>query len=126
MNLGVLVGAVLVVVGFFLGWVGLDVGPASFSMSGYQIARLAKEHGAVYYAMFLLPVGAVLAGLVALADKQAAAKLGMLVGGAFTSWAAFELFRLLWRTTLLGLWLCLFGCIVLFVAGAATKKNAWS
>ena len=126
MNLGVLLGAVLVLVGFFLGWIGLDVGPASFSMSGYQIARLAKEQGVHYYAMYLLPVAAVLSGLVALADKKAAAMVGMLVGGAFLSWAAFELFRLLWRTTLVGLWLCLFGCIVLFVAGAATRKNAWS
>ena len=124
MNVAVAIGAVLVVVGFFLGWVGVDLGPATFSVSGWQIAKLARTYGAHYYVIYLLPIGAALAGLVALADKRAAAKLGLVVGGAFLLWSAVEVSRFLWRTTFIGLWLTVLGALVLLVAGFATKKSS--
>jgi hypothetical protein len=126
-NLGIFVGAVLVVVGFFLGWVGVDFGPATLSISGWQVARLASARGAHYYLIYAFPVGAVIAGLVALADRRAAAKLGIAVGGLFVTWASIEILRLLWRTTFLGLWLSVCGAFVLLLVGIATRKaTSWS
>ena len=121
-NIGILCGAVLVVVGFFLGWVGFDLGPATFSMSGWQLAKLASERGAHYYLIYLFPLGALFAGLVALVDRRAAAKLGIAVGGFFLAWSSIEIMRLLWRMTFVGLWLSVLGAFVLFGVGCATRK----
>jgi len=123
MNVAVAFGAVLVVVGFFLGWVGVDLGAATFSMSGWQIAKLARLYGVHYYLVYLFPLGAALTAMIALVDKRAGAKLGLVVGGGFLLWSLIELSRFLWRTTFIGLWLTVIGALVLLIGGFATKKS---
>lgn len=123
-NVWVLIGAVLVIVGFCLGWLGLRGFGAGFFVNGWQILSFAKERGALYWLLYLLPIGAILAGLVAWVDRRAAGTLAMLVGGAFMAWAGLELLRLLYHTTFAGLWLTALGALVLFIAGVETRSKA--
>jgi hypothetical protein len=122
-NVGVVVGSVLVLVGFFLAWVGIDLGHAAISVSGWEVARVAKEHGAIYYLVYLFPIGALAAGFFAFSKPRRAAVLAMLTGGGFLAWGLFEVMRLLWRTTFIGLWLTVLGALVLFVVGLATRAK---
>ncbi|MEZ4376496.1 MAG: hypothetical protein AB7K71_01315 [Polyangiaceae bacterium] len=120
---GVLLGAGLVLVGFFMAWFGFSFGPASISISGWQIAKVASQRGAQYYAIYLLPLGALIAGFLALTNRRGAAKVALLVGGVFLLWSLAEVLLLLWRTTFLGLWLTLLGAGVLFFAGLLAKRR---
>ncbi len=124
-NVWVLIGAVLVVVGFCLGWFGLRGFGAGFFVNGWQVLSFAKERGsALYYLLYLLPVGALLAGLVAWVDRRAAGTLAMLVGGAFLLWGGLEVLRVLYHTTFAGLWVTALGALTLFVAGVETRSRA--
>jgi hypothetical protein len=122
-NKPVLVGALLVLVGFFFGWFGLKMSGRAFSISGWEVARIAKERGAVYYLIYLLPVGALLAGLMALSDRAKAGRIATVVGGSFLAWSIFEVARVLYHTTFLGLWLTLAGALVLLLGGLTTMGS---
>lgn len=97
---------------------------AGFFVNGWQVLSFAKERGALYYLLYLLPIGALLAGLVAWVDRRAAGTLAMLVGAAFLAWGGFELLCLLYQTTFAGLWLTGLGALILFVAGVETRSRA--
>jgi hypothetical protein len=123
-NVWVLLGAALVLVGFCLGWFGLRGFGGGVFVNGWQVLSFAKQRGALYWLLYLLPVGALAAALVALIDRRKAGALAMLVGGAFLCWGGFELLRLLYHTTFAGLWVTLVGALVLFVAGVETRERA--
>lgn len=123
-NIWVLIGAVLVVAGFCLGWFGLRGFGAGFFVNGWQVIAFAKDRGAAYYLLYLLPLGALSAGLLAWVDRRVAGTLAMLVGAAFLAWGGFEVLRLLYHTTFAGLWLTALGAAVLFVAGVETRSRA--
>ena len=106
---------------FRFGWLGLSYGGKSFSVSGWEIAKITKEHGLHYYLLYLLPVGAIAAAFASLRDRQLAATIGVVVGGGFLAWSAIEVMMLLWRTTFVGLWLTLAGTAMLFVVGLSTR-----
>ena len=120
-NVGILVGAVLILIGFSFGWLGLSFRGGSFSITGWEIARVASERGLHYYLLYLLPVGALFAGFAALKDRRLAANVGTVVGGAFTLWAGCEIVLMLWRTTFLGLWLTVAGTLTLLAVGLVTR-----
>ncbi len=122
-NFGILLGASLVIVGFFFGWLGLSYGGKSFSISGWEVAKLAHQRGWHYYLLYALPVGSLLAAVAALKDRQAAARLGTWLGGAFVLWGAVELARFLYMTTFLGLWLTVAGTVTLLAVGLATRRR---
>ena len=63
LNVAVTIGTVLVMVGFFLDWIGVDFGSATFSMSDMQLAKLARLYDAHYYLVYLFPIGAALTAL---------------------------------------------------------------
>lgn len=115
----IFLGAALAIAGFFFGWFGLSYSGRSFSISGWELTKLAKDHGLLYYLVYLLPVGAAAAGLLAINDRKRAAKVATGVGGVFLLWAFVEVARLLYATTFLGLWLTLAGTIMLFAGGLA-------
>jgi hypothetical protein len=119
----VLVGSILILVGFFLAWIGLSTGGLACSITGWAFARVARQHGALYYLIYLLPLGALVAAYLSIKNRVAAAKLGVLVGGAFLSWAVIEVLRILWHTTFIGLWLSLAGATVLLFGGLATLRK---
>jgi hypothetical protein len=122
-NLGVLVGAGMVLLGFFLGWIGLRGFGGGVFVTGWQVLELARTRGAPYFLLYLFPIGAAVAAFAALVDRRLAATLGVVVGGAFVAWGAFELLRVLWHTTFLGLWLTLLGALILLGAGLATRSR---
>lgn len=121
---GIFLGAALIVAGFFFGWFGIDADGIRFSVNGWQIAEIAREHGFWYLLLYLLPVGAVVACIAAIKDHQRGAKIAAGVGGAFLLWAFVEVARLLWRTTFIGLWLTVAGAIVLCIGGLAALKTS--
>ncbi|MCK6533175.1 MAG: hypothetical protein L6Q84_09395 [Polyangiaceae bacterium] len=123
-NVWVLIGAVLVVAGFCLGWFGLRGFGGGLFVNGWQVIAFAKDRALAYALLYLLPVGALLAGFVAWVDRRAAGTLAMLVGGAFLGWGAVEVLRLLYHTTFAGLWITALGALVLFVAGVETRSHA--
>lgn len=123
-NIGVLMGAVLVLVGFCMGWLGLRGFGAGLFIDGWQLLSAMKERGAPFYLLYLLPIGAMAALLAALFHRRLAANLAVCVGGGFFVWAVFELVHLLWRTTFAGLWLTAFGALVLLLAGLAGRVRA--
>lgn len=118
----IFIGAALAITGFFFGWFGLSFGGQSFSMNGWSITKLAKDHGLVYYLLYLLPLGAAVAGVLAINNRKRAAQVATAVGATFLLWAAIEVLRVLYATTFLGLWLTLAGTVVLFVGGL----TAWA
>ncbi|MEQ9324517.1 MAG: hypothetical protein RIF41_35460 [Polyangiaceae bacterium] len=120
----IFLGAALAIAGFFFGWFGLSYSGRSFSISGWELTKLAKDHGVLYYLVYLLPVGAAAAGLFAISDRKRAAKVATGVGGVFLLWAFVEVARVLYATTFLGLWLTLAGTIMLFVGGLAAWAKA--
>lgn len=69
---------------------------------GWQVLAFAKDRGAFYYLLYLLPLGALAAGLLAWVDRRTAGTLAMLVGGAFLGWGALEVLRVLYATTFAG------------------------
>ena len=122
-NVGVLVGAVLILVGFCLGWFGIRGFGGGVFVNGWQVLDFARSRGAVYVLLYLLPLGALGAALLAFVNRRLAGALATVAGGAFIAWGAFEAVRLLWHTTFLGLWLTLLGAVVLFAAGLATRRR---
>jgi hypothetical protein len=116
-SLIIFLGAALAVAGFFFGWFGLSYSGRSFSISGWEVTKIAKEQGMVYYLVYALPLGAALAAFFALGDRRRAAKIATGVGGAFLLWAFVEVLRLVYHTTFLGLWLTLAGTVMLFIGG---------
>ncbi|MEZ4221773.1 MAG: hypothetical protein R3B13_12650 [Polyangiaceae bacterium] len=123
MNVGVLVGAALVLVGFCMGWLGLRGFGAGVFIDGWQLIAAMKKRGAPFYALYLLPVGAVAALLASFFNRRLAANLALCVGGGFFTWALFEFVHLLWRTTFAGLWLTAFGALILLLAGLTTRTR---
>mgnify|MGYP001333989518 CR=1 FL=1 len=97
----IFVGAALAIAGFFFGWFGLSYSGVSFSLSGWELTKLAKQNGVAYYLVYLLPL------------------VAAVVGGLFLLWGVVEVARILYRTTFLGLWLTLAGVLMLFVGGLA-------
>ncbi len=124
MNMGVLVGASLVLVGFCLGWLGLRGFGAGVFVDGWQLLSFSKQRGAFFYLLYLLPIGAVAALLAAFFARRLAANLALLVGGGLFAWALLEFLHLLWRTTFAGLWITAFGGLVLVVAGLTARERA--
>jgi hypothetical protein len=122
-NYAVLVGGLLVLVGFFMGWLGLRGDGGSFSISGWEMFKIAKSNGAIYYLLYLLPLGALVAGIAALAAPAVAARIGIAVGAIFLLWGSFEVLRVLYYTTFGGLWLTVGGLLVLLIGGLATLKS---
>ncbi len=123
-NIGVLAGAALVLVGFCMGWLGLRGLGAGVFIDGWQLISTMKSRGVAFYALYLLPVGAIAALLASFFHRRLAANLGVWVGGGFFVWALFELVYLLWRTTFAGLWLTAFGAMVLVLAGLSSRVTA--
>lgn len=119
----VLAGSILVIAGFCLAWIGLSLDDRVCSITGWEVARAARKHGAIYYLIYLFPLGALAAAYLSFKDRRAAAKLGTLVGGAFLAWAVIEVLRILWHTTFMGLWLSLAGAAILLFGGLATLKK---
>jgi hypothetical protein len=119
----VLAGSLLVIAGFFLAWLGLAVDGYDCSITGWEFARVARQYGARYYLIYLLPLGALAAAYLSFKNRRAAAKLGALIGGTFLAWAVVEVVRILWYTTFMGLWLSLAGAAVLLFGGLATLKK---
>ncbi|MCA9620304.1 MAG: hypothetical protein KC731_14880 [Myxococcales bacterium] len=115
----IFVGAALAIAGFFFGWFGLSYSGVSFSLSGWELTKLAKQNGVAYYLVYLLPLGAAVAGAFAVHDRRRAARVATVVGGLFLLWGVVEVARILYRTTFLGLWLTLAGVLMLFVGGLA-------
>src|SRR5688500_5557875 len=112
-NLGVLLGAVAVVGGFCLGWFGLRGFGSGVFVNGWRILDACQARGSVYAFLYLLPIGAAIAGALALVHRRLAAAVAMVVGGSLLIWGSVELLRVLWHTTFLGLWLTIFGAITL-------------
>jgi hypothetical protein len=123
-NVWVLLGALAALAGFCLGWFGLRGFGAGFFVNGWQVLSFAKERGALYWLLYLLPLGALGAALLAFVDRRLAGTLAMLVGGGFLCWGGFELLRLLYHTTFAGLWVTALGAAVMFVAGVETRSRA--
>lgn len=122
-NVWVLIGASLVLVGFCLGWFGLRGFGGGLFVNGWQVLNLAKQRGALYCLLYLLPLGTLAAALAALVNRRLAGTVAMLVGGGFLCWGALELLRLLFRTTFAGLWITVLGALVLLVAGVETRER---
>jgi len=78
-------------------------------MSGYQSpgSRRARVH---YYAMFMLPIGAVLTGLVRPGERSSRQARHVL-GGGVLSWAAFELCACSGAPRCSASGLCFLGCV---------------
>jgi len=123
-NVWVLIGSILVVVGFCLGWFGLRGFGGGFFIDGWQVVAFAKERGAHYYLLYLLPIGALGAAALACVNRRAAGTLAALVGGGFLLWGGVEIVRVLYHTTFAGLWLTVLGALVLLVAGVETRARA--
>jgi hypothetical protein len=119
---GIFVGAVLVLAGFFFGWFGVDAEGFRLSVSGWEIAKVVREYGLWYLLLYLLPVGALAAAVVAVYNRPRGAMIAAGTGGAFLLWAVIEVAKLLWRTTFIGLWLTVAGAIVLLVGGLAAMS----
>jgi hypothetical protein len=122
-NVGVLVGAIAVLIGLCLGWIGLRAFGGGVFVTGWQVLELARARSAVYVLVYLLPIGAVAAALLSIVDRRLSAKVGVVVGGTFLAWGGFEVIRMLWHTTFLGLWLTLFGALLLLGSGLATRSR---
>jgi len=120
MNVPIMIGAVLVVLGFFFGWFG----SSRHAATGWDVAGVVKRAGGVYYLIYLLPVGALLAAVVSLVNRKAGATMGIIVGGGFTGWAAFEMVRFLYTVTCGGLWITVSGCLVLLIGGLLTRPKS--
>jgi hypothetical protein len=120
-------GGLMVLVGLSLGWFGVRAFGGGLYLSGWQLLELARKAGSVYLLLYLFPVGAGLAALVAFVDRRASALIGILVGGSFFVWTAIEIVILLWRTTFGGLWLTSLGALVLLLVGLLTcgKERAY-
>lgn len=124
-NVWVLLGAACALAGFCLGWFGLRGFGGGFFVNGWQVLSFAKDRGgALYWLLYLLPLGTLGAGVLAFVDRRLAGTLAMLVGGGFLAWGSFELLRLLYHTTFAGLWVTALGAVVLFVAGVETRSRA--
>ncbi|MBW2528875.1 MAG: hypothetical protein JRI23_32165 [Deltaproteobacteria bacterium] len=123
-NIWVLIGAACVLAGFCLGWVGLRGLGGGMFVNGWQVLSFAKERGVVGWSLYLLPVGALAAGLAAWIDRRVAATIAMVVGAGLLCWGGFELLRMLYHTTFAGLWTTVFGALVLLVAGVETRERA--
>ena len=113
----------MVVVGFFFGWLGFRGHGGSLSVSGWQIANLAKRHGLHYLLIYLLPVGAVVSALLAIKDPKKGGNVAMYVGGAFLLWSVVEVIRVLYTTTFFGLWLTVAGCATLLIVGVKAASE---
>lgn len=109
----------MVVAGFFFSWVGIR---GLGSITGWEIHELTKEIGGRAYLFYLLPAGAALAGLAALSSIQTAGKIAFAVGGITLAWMGFEIVRLMFNHTFMGLWITGAGVLTLFFAGLATRK----
>ena len=71
----IFVGAALAIAGFFFGWFGLSYSGVSFSLSGWELTKLAKQNGVAYYLVYLLPLGAAVAGAFSVHDRRRAARV---------------------------------------------------
>lgn len=119
-NNAVLVGSVMVVTGFFFSWVGIR---GLGSVTGWEIHELAKEIGGRAYLFYLLPLGAVLAGLASLTGVKTAGQIAFWIGAITLAWFGFEALRLMFNHTFMGLWITGIGVITMFIAGLATRKG---
>lgn len=126
-NVGILVGAILVLLGLSLGWFGLRAFGGGVFVTGWQALSFASRAGATYFLLYLFPIGAALAALFAFVDRRISALMGVVVGGAFFVWTTIEIVTLLWRTTFGGLWLTTLGALVLLLTGLLTcgRERAW-
>lgn len=122
-NLGVLLGALLVLLGLCFGWVGLRGFGGGIYVDGWHVLGMIRSRGWPYLAVYVVPLGALGAALAALVDRRLAARLGVLVGGGAIAWGAIELVRLLYRTTFVGLWLSTLGALVLLGAGLFSRER---
>ena len=93
-NPWVLSGAVLVVVGFCMGWVGLRGLGGGLFVDGWGVLGFLRERSSAYWLLYALPVGAIAAGVAALFDRRAAATLALVVGLGLLAWSAFEVARI--------------------------------
>ena len=123
-NPWVLSGAVLVVGGFCMGWVGLRGLGGGLFVDGWGVLGFLRERSSAYWLLYALPVGAIAAGVAALFDRRAAATLALVVGLGLLAWSAFEVARIVWNTTFAGLWLTWAGALVLTLAGLGTRRRA--
>ena len=124
-NWPMLVGSLLLLVGFFLRWVHVDIAEGeSAPLAGFEIGgELGTETAAAYYALFALPALALVLIFLAVRAPAAATYVGTSVGAILIAWAVFEVARFLYAQTFLGLWLSVAGAAVLLLAGLLTWRR---
>ena len=117
LNLPVLLGSLLVFVGFCCGWFGMW----GQSASGWDVASTLKEGSTRFYLVYSLPLLSLLAAGLACCNRKAAGKLALGMGAGFLLWGTAEvviqIVRLVTTTTSVGLWATIAGLVILALGG---------
>lgn len=113
-NWVMLFGGLVVVVGFFLPW--LSFGPEKI-VSGSEVASITSEVGDSYYMLYAIPALGLCIAAASLRSRKLSAGLGILAGTLVLGWALFEIFRFLHTSTFSGLWITIFGAVILLLGG---------
>ncbi len=121
-NWAALVGAVMLLVGFFLSWVRVE--DIDSPLGGWELGLHVAKFGEAYYAAYAVPVLAVLLGVLAVKKPRWSTFLGLLMGFTALGWGMFEVVRLLYARTFAGLWVSVGGAALLFVAGLLSVRKA--
>lgn len=117
-NYPVLIGAALVIPGFFLTWIGVGESKA-LHLSGFQ---LALNFGSAYYAAALLPALAIVVAVLAFTKPRIAAWVSAATGATAIVWGLIEMARFLADAFHMGLGITVLGCLVMFAGGIFTRR----